>query len=99
MRYYSEDLKQFFDTEKECRDAETIYLQELEARQREKEAYVEERKARAHEVEQAKEEYLIARNKYNDLVTKFCADYGSYHCSIKNPENLNDYLDTLFRLF
>lgn len=101
MKYYSETTKSFYNTEKECVEAEKNHKKAIEKAELEKRKAAELRKGRAAEVEKAREEYLKARKNYNDVLTKFCKDYGAYHCSIKDvtPEGLSEYLDSLFGLF
>lgn len=101
MKYYSEITKKFYEFESACLDAEAEAMKAREAAEAEKRQKTEERKRRADEVEAARQDYLEARKIYNELLTKFCRDYGAYHCSIKDgqTESLGDYLDTFFGLF
>jgi F0F1-type ATP synthase membrane subunit b/b' len=81
MKYFSEDLNKYFDTEKECIEAEESAAKakaDAEAKAKELKA---ERKARAQEVEDALKTLKEAQKAYRDLVHKFVKDYGSYHYS------------------
>ena len=98
MKFYSDYLKTFFDTEKECLDAEAAYEKELKIKEEEKKKAAAERKARAEEIEKVRDEYLEAREKYNSLLNDFCRDYGSYHYSVKGPEAVNSFLNSFFSL-
>ena len=96
MRYFSDITKQFYETEEACREAETNKKREIEAKRAEKEAAANARKARAAEIEQARTEFLKARDIYNKLLSDFCKDYGSYHYSIKTPDSITELFDSLF---
>lgn len=98
MKYYSEELKTFFNTEKECEKAEQAYFAEVE-RQKAVEAKKDEaRKARAKEVDEAYNALKSARKKYNDLLAKFCEDYGAYHTSFTSEDapSVSSLLDFFF---
>ena len=98
MKFFSDITKRFYETPEDCMEAESAALKEKEAAENEKRKAAEMRKNRAAEVEKARDDYLNARKVYNDLLKKFCADYGSYHCSIKSPDEFGDYFDALFKL-
>ena len=95
MKIYSEILKKCYDTVEECLQAEQAVNEELEAKRIAKEKATAARKARAEEIEQARAEYLAAREKYNSLLSNFCKDFGAYHCSIKPSESFKDFIDFL----
>ena len=101
MKYFSDITRKFYETEQDCIDAEVEVQKAQEAVQAERQKKIEARKQRADEVEVARRNYLEARKTYNEVLTKFCRDYGAYHCSIKDnqKENITDYLDALFGLF
>ena len=97
MKYYSEELKKFFNTEKECATAEKAYLAEEEKKRAAEAKKNEARKARAKEIEDAYTALKDARKKYNDLLDKFCEDYGAYHTSFKSSEDtVSSLLDFFF---
>lgn len=81
MKYYSELLKKTYDSEKDCLKAETEYNEKLEAEEKHKKELTEKRKERAKEVEDAYKAVQEARDRYNELLTNFCKDYGSFHCT------------------
>ena len=99
MKYYSEITKNFYTNEEECLEAERILVEKQKAAEAEKQKIAAERKARAEEIEEAKEAFIAARNRYNELLTKFCEDYGSYHYSVKNSDSINDFVNSFFHLF
>lgn len=94
MKYYSTLLKNFYNSEEDCLSAEEAYQKELALKEAKKKEASEIRRQRATEVEQARDEYLKARKHYNDILTKFCNDYGAFHCSIKDTKTLNDCLES-----
>lgn len=86
MRFYSDITKKIYDTEKELTDAEVeVQTAEL-AKKAAEEKKNAERKARAAAVDAAYKALVDARKSYNKLLTDFCKDYGSYHCSISDKE-------------
>lgn len=88
MKFYSEELKKFFDTEEDCVEAEEqAYIMKQEAEEK-KAKLAEERKARAEEVEDALKKVQEAKENYNKILIDFCKDYGSYHYSW-NEKNLS----------
>lgn len=95
MKYFSDITKRFYESEEDCLQAEQAVNEELEAKRIAKEKAAAARKARAEEIEQARAEYLAAREKYNSLLSNFCKDFGAYHCSIKPSESFKDFIDFL----
>ncbi len=81
MRYYSDNLKELFDTEKECLEAEESAKKAAEEAKAKAEELKEERKARALEIEEALKNLKDAQKFYSNLVREFVKDYGSYHYS------------------
>ncbi len=92
MKYYSETLNKFYESEKDCTEAEKAYKEELEAKKAKEKELAEGRKARAKEVEEAYKAALEAQKKYNSLVKDFCHDYGSFHMTLTEPFDLFDWL-------
>lgn len=86
MKFYSEILKEFFNSEAECSKAENDELTRMEKRKEEEEKLLTEKKARAAEVEKAYKEIIKATEHYNTLLTKFIKDYKSCHFKIPNNE-------------
>ena len=96
MKFYSEKINKYYDTEKECLSAEKDYEEKLAVEKAKKEELVATRKARAAEIEDAYKAIFEARKHYNELMDKFIKDYGSFHMTIRtgndNPFNLFDSL-------
>ena len=89
MKYYSDELKKFFDTEKECVEAEETAAKAAAEAQAKAEELKAARKERAQEVEDAYKAIREAQKKYSELLRNFVKDYGSYHFSYteKNPND------------
>ena len=101
MKYYSEELNRTFDTEDECRDAETEYLNKIAEAKKQKEALKAEKKSRADEVSDSFKAYKEAEKKYIELRNQFIKDYGYYHMTYSDSEDTSDFdlrgvLDELF---
>ena len=101
MKYYSEITKRHYNTEKACLEAEEHFQRKQEAEATERKKAAEMRRQRAEEVDAARKDFLAARDRYNDLMTKFCKDYGAYHYSVTDEKNsLGDILfDTFLNMF
>ena len=102
IKYYSDVLKKYFDSEEKCVSAE----KEFEIKEAEKkaaqEAKLAERKAAAQIVEEKQKAAIEAKKEYNDALNDFCKKYGSFHTTISNEdikrwnENyFNDFFDFL----
>ena len=68
MKFYSEVLDKFFETEKDCINAETESKRKQEAEAKEKEKLANERKARAKEIDEARKKLIEAEKHYNDML-------------------------------
>ena len=104
MKFYSENLKKFFDTEKECLAAEEKSKRKAEVEAKKKEELANTRKERAKAIDEAREVMIKAEKDYNKLVREFIKDYGSYHASYSTKDcdfidDLDLMIDSLFRLF
>ena len=86
MKYFSEQLNRLFDSAEELETAEAKAIAEENARKEAEQKKAAERKARAAEVDAARTAMLEATKRYNDVLTQFCKDYGSYHCSVRSDE-------------
>lgn len=86
MKYYSELLKKFYDTESECVDAEESYENSLIEKEKKQKEYEENRAKRAKEVEDAYSVLIEARHNYDKKLSEFCKDYGSYHMTLNGLE-------------
>ena len=92
MKFYSEQLKKFFDSEKECVEAEEAHSKAIAEEEKRKAALVEERSNRAKEVEELYKAAVEAKQAYNDKLQEFLNDYGSFHATFRN-------VDPFFSLF
>ena len=104
MKIISELTGQEYKTVQECEEAETAYLEEVEAKKIAEEKLKEERKARAAEIRKAYEAIKDAEKAYYELRNQFIKDYGYYHeshCSqVEIPSKgnfLDEVLSMLFR--
>lgn len=88
MKYYSEETKKMYNSEKECADATTAFLAEKEKAEAEAKAKKEKRSERAKEVELAREKMRDAQKNYADVLNQFVKDYGTYHWSTSSVEDL-----------
>lgn len=86
MKYFSEQLNRLFDSAEELETAEAKAIAEENARKEAEQKKAAERKARAAEVEEARKAMMEATKHYNDVLAKFCKDYGAYHCSVKSDD-------------
>lgn len=100
MRYYSDSLKKFFETEKECLKAEKDQAEKLELAEKQKKELAEQRKARAKEVEDAYKAVQEAQKKYSELRTRFVRDYGSFHMTFTSKDDdWNSIFEEWFKIF
>lgn len=90
MKYYSEELKKLFDSEKELTDAEAAAKKAAEEAKAKKEALTKERKDRAAEIEALIKERKELNKKISDRLGAFTKDYGSFHTSYSNANDLFD---------
>ena len=88
MKYYSENLKQLFETQEECEKAETEALEAKKRAETERDKLLAERKVRAKEIEEARKVMQEAQNKYNKLLREFLRDYKTYHYSTNSIEDI-----------
>lgn len=88
MKYFSDKTKKVYETVEELETAE----KEFDEREAKALALREERKARAHEVEDAYKHYL-------ELRAKFIEDYKSFHMSLTDRDLPKLQHGSLFDLF
>lgn len=81
MRYYSDELKKFFDSEKECRDAELKAKEAVERNKVTKASMAKAVEEADKQVELAYEELEQAKAKVKELQKKYDAEVDS----IMNP--------------
>lgn len=93
MRYYSDTLRKFFESEDECLTAEKDYSNKLAKEEAEKKALAEKRSTRAKEVESLYKAAAEAKKAYTKALSEFVRDYGSYHATFRTTDPL------LFDLF
>ena len=86
MKYYSETLNKVFENEKDCLDAEEEYKAKVEEEEKRKKELADSREVRAKEVEDAYKAIIDAQKHYNELLTNFCKEYGSFHCTITDED-------------
>ena len=98
MKYYSEKLKKFYESEDECKHDEEIAAEKERAEEKRKTELATTRKARAKEIEEAYHAIMDAREKYDNLLTEFVKDYGSFHMSISEPHKSLEPWKDLFNL-
>lgn len=99
MKYYSEILKNVYDSEKECKQAEAAFLKEKAEKDEKEKALQENRKARAKEIEEAYKAKLEADKHYLKLRKDFIKDYGSFHLTVSSKDDVEDILETFFKIF
>lgn len=92
MKYYSEDLKKFFNTPEECEKAEAAHLKRVKEEEEKKAKAASERAVKAKEVEDALKQLNEARKNYDEKLRAFCKEYGSWHYTFTstNEPNLSD---------
>ena len=95
MKYYSETLNKFFDTEKEVIEAEKYAEEKAEAEKRLEEQRKKERTKEAKEIEEALEAVRKAEDVYHKKLNAFIKKYGYYHCSFKDVTDV----PSIFSLF
>lgn len=88
MKYYSEETKKFYNSEKECVEATKAFLDERQKAEAEAKAKKEKRSERAKEVELAREKMRDAQKNYADVLNQFVKDYGTYHWSTSSVDEL-----------
>ena len=96
MRYISDKTGKVYKTAEDCLAAEKAFDAEQAEKELAKKQKEETRAKRAKEVEDEYKAYADARKSYNDLVAKFVKDYGSFHMTLKND---NDVFKTLLDNF
>ena len=104
VKYFSERLNKFYDTEKACMEAEFAAKEaenkekirkerELALAKEKKEKEVAERKAAAEKVEAARKAYLEAQKAYRTELEAFCKVYGTYHYTVANADEIPSLFD------
>ncbi len=93
MKYVSEITGKTYNSEKQCLEAEKVFVET----EKEKKAT---RVKRAKEVEEAYQKAVEANKTYRDVLNKFINDYGSFHMTYSNTSNLiDDVFNSVFKFF
>ena len=93
MKYVSEITGKTYNSEKQCLEAEKVFVET----EKEKKAP---RVKRAKEVEEAYQKAVEANKTYRDVLNKFINDYGSFHMTYSNTSNLiDDVFNSVFKFF
>ena len=97
MKYYSEKTMKVYDDVEELNTAEKEYDEAHAAEIAKK----RERKERAEEINKARKDAIKAQERYNELVSKFVKDYGSYHATYTNEDSgeVANVMDVFYKLF
>lgn len=110
MKYYSERLNKFYNTADECERAEFEAKEkenlekikkerELALAKEQKEKALAERKAAAEKVDTARKAYLEAQKTYRAELEGFCKQYGTYHYSTNNADEIPSLFDWFGNIF
>lgn len=86
MKYFSEKLNKVFESEKECVEAENKFELAKQEKEEKEKRLTQERKERAHEIEEQYKKIMDDRKEYRKMVDDFIRDYGSFHCTFKSNE-------------
>lgn len=102
MKFYSETLKELFDTEDALNEAEAKHAETLAVAKAKKEKASQERAVAAKKVEdaeakmgEARKAYAEAEKAYRKELSDFCKKYGTYHKSVSYSD-LPTLLNELF---
>ena len=95
MLYYSEVTKKAYKTAEECQQAEFKVKEAENLEKIKKERLANERKARAAEVENARQALNEAQKNYHKVLEAFIKDYGSYHYTETSVDNIPTLFDML----
>ena len=90
MKYFSEHLNKLFDTEEELKEAEAAKVAADEEAKAKKEALSKARKERATAIDELLKKRKELDKEIQKALTEFTKDYGSYHTSYRNAEDLFD---------
>ena len=86
IRYYSDELKKFFNTPEECEKAEAAHFKRVKEEEEKKAKAASERAVKAKEVEDALKQLNEARKNYDEKLRAFCKEYGSWHYTFTSDE-------------
>lgn len=94
MKFYSEKLNKVFDKVEDLEQAENALVEA----EKKKEILKAQREERAKEVEEAFNAVKEAQAHADEVLSKFCRDYGSYHKSYHNSTDLPHFFNFLSNL-
>ena len=97
MKYYSEDLKKFFDTPEECKKAEEDYEKAIIEAEQKRKALELAKENRIKEIEDARKAMKEANNAYYEKIKAYNKDYGAYrtHKEFNSPSDLAEFIDSI----
>ena len=110
IKIYSDKTQKFYNSVEEANHAE-FELKEKENREKiqkerepalakeKKEKALAERKTAAEKVETARKAYIEAQKAYRTELENFCKQYGTYHYSTNNADEIPSLFDWLNNLF
>lgn len=87
MTIMSEKTGKEYGSVEACLADEKLYDERLAAEEAKKKAAMNERKARAEEVENAYKDILKAEKAYKEKLDEFIKDYGSFHMTVHSGED------------
>lgn len=96
MKIISEKTGKTYETVDECVAAEAEFDKAVAAEKAKKEALAANRKDRAAEVENAYKASAEARKHYYKVLHDFIKDYGSFHMTLNDRDNLDDDVNSIF---
>ena len=86
MKFYSETLGKFYNTQEDCVQAEKEHDEKVAKAKAEKEAKANERASRAKAVEELYKKAIDAKAEYDKALKEFLKDYGSFHATFKTTD-------------
>ena len=110
MKIISEKTGKEYPSVEECVKAEKAFEEAEAAKKAKEEKALAEKKAKeealsvkrkeaADKVEAARKTMIEANKAYRDALASFCADYGSYHFTVKPGEALSDFWSSIWDNF
>lgn len=89
MKYYSESLQKFFDSEAECAKAEAEYTEKRAAEEKERDRLMAQRDQLKEQMEELYGRYLECKKRYEET----CEELKPYGKLITIPIELNTSMD------
>lgn len=97
MKYYSETLHKFYDTEEALKKEEKAAEDAALAKQKEENLRKAARTKASKEVEEKIKAAAAARKEADEAISNFVKEYGNYHCTLKDTDAFS--LSPFFDLF